>query len=94
MSGEAGLLRLGGIFVVTLLISATTGGNMFQAWNVAESTYDAFKIPRPASGIVLALLAALLCWEVARLAPVVPPLVASTRPPPRLAFDVSTVQIL
>ena len=31
---------------------------MFQAWNVAESTYDAFKIPRPVSGIVLALLAA------------------------------------
>ena len=51
-------MALGGIFVVTLLISATTGGNMFQAWNVAESTYDAFKIPRPVSGIVLALLAA------------------------------------
>ena len=51
-------MALGGIFVVTLLISATTGGNMFQAWNVAESTYDAFKIPRPVSGIVLALLSA------------------------------------
>ena len=49
-------MALGGIFVV-LLIGATTGGNMFKR-NVAESTYDAFKIPRPISGIVLALLAA------------------------------------
>ena len=29
---------LGGLFCITLLMSAITGGNMFQAWNVAEVT--------------------------------------------------------
>src|SRR5690606_27563076 len=28
-------LVVGGIFCVTLLVSTVTGGNMFQAWNVA-----------------------------------------------------------
>lgn len=47
---------VGGIFVVTLLISAITGGNMFQAWNVADVTHTYFQIPQPVTGIVLALL--------------------------------------
>ena len=45
------------IFCVTLLISTVTGGNMFQAWNVAEVTNQYFPtIPKVAIGIILAML--------------------------------------
>jgi alanine or glycine:cation symporter, AGCS family len=59
--GAAGWARtggaIGGIFSVTLLVSAFTGGNMFQAWNVAEITHTYFTtVPRPVVGIVLALV--------------------------------------
>ena len=51
---------VGGIFVVTLLISAVTGGNMFQAWNVAETTTNYFGdvqyVERINVGIVLAII--------------------------------------
>ncbi len=47
---------LGGIFCITLLISAVTGGNMFQSWNVADITHEYFGVPQIATGIVLALL--------------------------------------
>jgi len=47
---------IGAIFCVTLLISAATGGNMFQAWNVGEITEEYFGIPSIVSGIALALL--------------------------------------
>ncbi len=51
---------VGGIFVVTLLVSAITGGNMFQAWNVAETTTTYFGdvqyVSRINVGIVLALI--------------------------------------
>ena len=47
---------VGGIFCVTLLISAITGGNMFQAWNVGIVTENAFGIPSVATGIILSLL--------------------------------------
>jgi len=47
---------IGGIFCVTLLVSTATGGNMFQAWNVAEITHSYFGIPGIATGIVLAIL--------------------------------------
>jgi len=48
---------IGGIFVVTLLISAITGGNMFQAWNVAEvTTQYVGDLPRELVGIVLAIV--------------------------------------
>lgn len=47
----------GGVFCVTLLISAITGGNMFQSWNVAEVTTQYIGgMPRIAVGIVLALV--------------------------------------
>ena len=36
---------IGGIFCFTLVLSAITGGNMFQAWNVAEVTTQYFEIP-------------------------------------------------
>jgi AGCS family alanine or glycine:cation symporter len=44
---------VGGIFCVTLLISAVTGGNMFQAWNVADLGKSYFGIPQYVTGIVL-----------------------------------------
>ncbi|MBL4591957.1 MAG: sodium:alanine symporter family protein, partial [Phycisphaerales bacterium] len=38
-------VTLGGIFCLTLILSAITGGNMFQAWNVADVTTRYFEIP-------------------------------------------------
>ena len=46
---------VGVLFVVTLLISAITGGNMFQAWNVADITENYFQVPRLLTGSILAL---------------------------------------
>ncbi|MCZ6834776.1 MAG: amino acid carrier protein [Planctomycetota bacterium] len=55
--GPAGKF-LGGLFCVTLLVSAFTGGNMFQAWNVGIVTENASNgsIPTVATGIVLAII--------------------------------------
>ena len=47
---------IGGLFCVTLLVSAITGGNMFQSWNVADVTAEYFGIPQVATGIILAVL--------------------------------------
>ncbi len=47
---------VGGIFVVTLLVSAVTGGNMFQAWNVADISHAYFGIPQIAVGIILCVI--------------------------------------
>jgi len=41
------------LFCVTLLISAITGGNMFQAWNVADISFEYFGIPKIVTGILL-----------------------------------------
>lgn len=47
---------VGGVFCVTLIISAITGGNMFQAWNVAQITNSYFPaVPTFVCGVVLAL---------------------------------------
>lgn len=56
--GFAGLgTVVGGIFCITLIISAITGGNMFQAWNVAEITATYFPtVPKPFVGILLAVI--------------------------------------
>jgi len=55
--GLGGLGRaIGVIFCVTLLISTATGGNMFQAWNVAELTEEYFSVPSWITGIVLAII--------------------------------------
>lgn len=51
---------VGVIFVVTLMVSTITGGNMFQAWSVGEITENYFQIPSVASGIVLAILVGLV----------------------------------
>ena len=51
---------IGGIFVVTLIISAITGGNMFQAWNVADITFTYFQVPQVVTGIILTVLVGLV----------------------------------
>ncbi|MEM1329958.1 MAG: amino acid carrier protein [Planctomycetota bacterium] len=51
----------GGVFCVTLLISAITGGNMFQAWNVAEVTTQYVDgMPREAIGVILTIAVGLV----------------------------------
>ncbi|MEM1013736.1 MAG: amino acid carrier protein [Planctomycetota bacterium] len=45
---------IGGLFVVTLLISAATGGNMFQVWNAADTTFTNFNFPKLYTGAILA----------------------------------------
>ena len=47
---------LGGVFCVTLLVSAITGGNMFQAWNVADVTNAYFGVPGMVTGAVMTVL--------------------------------------
>ncbi len=48
---------IGGIFCVTVIISAVTGGNMFQAWNVAEITNSYFPaMPKYVVGVILTIL--------------------------------------
>ncbi|MDP6437689.1 MAG: amino acid carrier protein [Gammaproteobacteria bacterium] len=47
---------LGGLFCITCLIMAATGGNMFQAWNVGTITEEYFGVPSIASGIMLAVI--------------------------------------
>jgi len=44
------------LFCITLLVSTVTGGNMFQAWNVAEITHSYFGIPGIVTGIILAVM--------------------------------------
>ena len=49
-------MAVGVIFCITLLISAITGGNMFQAWNVGVQTEEALGIPAIGVGIILAIV--------------------------------------
>ena len=51
---------IGVVFCVCLLISTSTGGNMFQAWNVGELTQEYFSVPSAATGVVLAILVGLV----------------------------------
>ncbi|MFS8607060.1 MAG: amino acid carrier protein [Gammaproteobacteria bacterium] len=51
---------IGAIFCVTLLVSTATGGNMFQAWNVADISYTYLGVPHWISGIVLTLAVGLV----------------------------------
>jgi len=47
-------------FCITLLISAITGGNMYQAWSVANLSDTYFGFPRVGTGIVLAIVIGLV----------------------------------
>lgn len=51
---------IGIFFCITLLISAMTGGNMFQAWSVATLSHEYFGVPRLVTGIVMAVLVGLV----------------------------------
>jgi AGCS family alanine or glycine:cation symporter len=51
---------IGGLFCITLMISSVTGGNMFQAWNVADISFNYFGIPQWIAGIVLTLAVGLV----------------------------------
>jgi AGCS family alanine or glycine:cation symporter len=53
-------LGIGGVFCVTLLVSTITGGNMFQAWNVADITKEYFGVPPLLTGVVLMVLTGLV----------------------------------
>jgi len=46
---------IGVIFCLTLLVSTATGGNMFQAWNVADISFTYFGMPQWIAGLVLTL---------------------------------------
>ena len=54
----AGLI--GALFCLPLILFALTGGNMFQAWSVAETTRSYFGVPTWISGIVMAVLVGLV----------------------------------
>ncbi|MEM1263660.1 MAG: alanine/glycine:cation symporter family protein [Pseudomonadota bacterium] len=47
---------LGGLFCIAMLISMTTGGNMFQAWNVGTITESYFGVPSWLCGLILAAI--------------------------------------
>lgn len=59
---------VGGLFCITLLISAFTGGNMFQAWNVADITWSYFGVPKLATGLIIAtVVAAVILGGIRRI---------------------------
>ena len=52
---------VGGIFCVTLILSAVTGGNMFQAWNVAAATSQYVPgIPRDTTAVAIGAILAVI----------------------------------
>ena len=51
---------VGGLFCVTLLIATVTGGNMFQAWNVADITNEYFGVPQIVCGIIMSVVTGLV----------------------------------
>ena len=56
------------IFCICLLMSTATGGNMFQAWNIAEVTNEYFDIPGWVCGLVPAsLVAAVIIGGIKRI---------------------------
>ena len=50
----------GAFFCVSMLTFAVTGGNMFQAWSVADTTQAYFGVPTWVSGLILAVLVAVV----------------------------------
>ena len=51
---------IGVVFCLTLLISAVTGGNMFQAWSVGDITRETLNMPELYTGLILAVVVALV----------------------------------
>ncbi len=48
------------VFCLMLLVSTATGGNMFQSFNVGLITYEYFGVPSWMTGVVLAIIVALV----------------------------------
>lgn len=56
------------IFCICLLMSASTGGNMFQSWNIAAVTKEYFAVPGWISGVtVAALVGAVIIGGIKRI---------------------------
>jgi AGCS family alanine or glycine:cation symporter len=51
---------IGVLFCLTLLVSAVTGGNMFQAWSVGDITREVTDIPEYVTGLILAVIVAMV----------------------------------
>ncbi len=51
---------IGAMFCIPLILFALTGGNMFQAWSVADTTRSYFGIPTWVSGLIMAALVAMV----------------------------------
>ena len=51
---------IGVAFAIALLVFAFFGGNMFQTWNVADTTREYFGVPTWISGVIIASLAAVV----------------------------------
>ena len=51
---------IGVLFCLTLLVSAVTGGNMFQAWSVGDITREVTDMPEYLTGLILAILVAMV----------------------------------
>jgi AGCS family alanine or glycine:cation symporter len=59
---------VGGLFALSLMLFAVTGGNMFQAWNVADTTREYFGVPTWVSGLILAtVVGAVLLGGIKRI---------------------------
>jgi len=64
------------LFSISIITSSITGGNMFQAWSVADVTYEYFGIKGWISGAVLAVIVgAVLLGGIKRIAKVTSTLV-------------------
>jgi AGCS family alanine or glycine:cation symporter len=51
---------IGVFFCITLIISTITGGNMFQAWSVADLTYTFWDVPKVVTAILLVVVVGLV----------------------------------
>lgn len=72
--------KLGGVagafFTAAVILFAVTGGNMFQAWSVADTTHSYFGVPQWITGLILAVLAgAVILGGIKRIGSVVGKLV-------------------
>ena len=66
------------LYSFTVMLSSGTGGNMFQAWNVADITNEYFSVPGWISGVVLTtIVAAVLLGGIKRIGMVAGTLVPS-----------------
>ena len=59
------------MFSVSIITSSITGGNMFQAWSVADVTYEYFGVEGWVSGLLMSVIvAAVILGGIKRIAKV------------------------